>query len=217
MNYEEKVLYRKEDNEHHTAEIQEENLLPNAQGNNPDITTDTNERDVPQVEDEVILDKTLGVSTSNTVKPENDVQEKQQVGTPAQFSSKTNAPTKRYNLRSCPYQRLDHSLCKNNNDKESLTNESTSKNNIMEGVEGEPDVQNNITRRDSESTIIYDPNEYADVSTGHTCTSKRDRPKLSDSDTEPTTETAQAMKYARVDDSEDEDPSETVVNKVSNK
>ena len=38
----------------------------------------------------------------------------------------------------------------------------------MEGVEGEPDVQNKITRRDSESTIIYDPNEYADVSTGQT-------------------------------------------------
>ena len=40
----------------------------------------------------------------------------------------------------------------------------------MEGVEGEPDVQNNITRRDS--TIIYDSNEYADVSTGQACTSK---------------------------------------------
>ena len=77
----------------------------------------------------------------------------------------------------------------------------------MEGVEGEPDVQNNITRINSESTIIYDPKEYADVSTGQACTSKRDRSELSDSDTEPTTETAQAMKYARVDDSEDEDPS----------
>ena len=65
---------------------------------------------------------------------------KQQVGIPVQFSSKTKAPTKRYNLRSRPYQRIDHSLCKYNNDKESLTNESTSKNNIMEGVEGEPDV-----------------------------------------------------------------------------
>ena len=87
----------------------------------------------------------------------------------------------------------------------------------MEGVEGEPDVQNNITRRDSESTIIYDPHEYADVSTGHACTSKRDRSEFSDSDTEPTTEIAQAMKYARVDDSEDEDPSETVVNQVPDK
>ena len=145
------------------------------------------------------------------------MQEKQQVGIPVQFASKTKAPTKRYNPWLCPYQRIDHSLCKNNNDKESLTNESTSKNNIMEVVEGEPDVQNNITRRDSDSTIIYDPNEYAYVSTGHACTSKRDRSELSDSDTEPTTETAQAMKYARVDDSEDEDPSETVVNQVSDK
>ena len=82
----------------------------------------------------------------------------------------------------------------------------------MEGVEGELDVHNNITRRDSESTIIYGPNEYADVSTGQACTSKRDRSELSDSDTEPTAETAQAMKYARVDDSKDEYPSETVVN-----
>ena len=81
----------------------------------------------------------------NTVKLEEDVQEKQQVGIPVQFSSKTKAPTKRYNLRLCPYQRIDHSLCKNNNDKESLTNESTSKTNIMGGVEGEPDVQNNIS------------------------------------------------------------------------
>ena len=87
----------------------------------------------------------------------------------------------------------------------------------MEGVEGEPDVQNKITRRDSESKIIYDPNEYADVSTGQTGSFKRDRSELSDSDTEPTTDTAQAMKYARVDDSEDEDPSETVVNQVSDK
>ena len=87
----------------------------------------------------------------------------------------------------------------------------------MEGLEGELDVQDNITRRDSESKIIYDPNECAVVSTGHACTSKRDRSELSDSDTEPTTETAQAMKYARVDDSEDEDPSETVVSQVSNK
>ena len=87
----------------------------------------------------------------------------------------------------------------------------------MEGVEGKPDVQNNITRRDSESTIICDPHEYADVSSGHACTSKRDRSELSDSDTEPTTEIEQAMKYARVDDSEDEDPSETVVNQVQDK
>ena len=43
----------------------------------------------------------------------------------------------------------------------------------MEGVEGEPDVQNKISRRDSESTIIYDPNEYADVSTGQTGSLKR--------------------------------------------
>ena len=212
-----KVLYRKEDDEHNTEEIQEEILVPNEQENTPDITTDTNESDVPPVADEVILDGTSGVSTSNTDKPEEHVQEKQQVGIPVQFSSKTKAPTKRYNLRSRPYQRIDHSLCKYNNDKESLTNESTSKNNIMEGVEGEPDVQNKITRRDSESTIIYDPNEYADVSTGQTGSFKRDRSEFSDSDTEPTTDTAQAMKYARVDDSEDEDPSETVVNQVSDK
>ena len=87
----------------------------------------------------------------------------------------------------------------------------------MEGVERERGVLNSITSRDSESTIIVDPNEYADVSTGLACRSKRDRSELSDSDTEPTTETAQAIKYARMDDSEDEDPSETVVNKVSNK
>ena len=48
----EKVLYRKEDEEHHTEEIQEDILVHNAQGNTPDITTDTNERDVPQVADE---------------------------------------------------------------------------------------------------------------------------------------------------------------------
>ena len=54
------------------------------------------------------------------------------------------------------------------------------------------------------------------VSTGQACRSKRDRSELSDSDIEPTTETAQAMKYARVDDSEYEDPSETVVNQVRN-
>ena len=45
----------------------------------------------------------------------------------------------------------------------------------MEGVERELDVQNKITHRDSESTIIYDPNEYADVATGQSCRSKRDR------------------------------------------
>ena len=64
------------------------------------------------------------------------------------------------------------------------------------------DYHNKITRRDSQITIIHDPNEYADVSTGQTCRSKR-----SESDTESTTDTAQAMPYARVDDSEDEDPS----------
>ena len=52
----EKVLYIKEDNEHYTEEIQEDILVPNAQGNTPDITTGTNERDVPQGADEVILD-----------------------------------------------------------------------------------------------------------------------------------------------------------------
>ena len=104
-----KVLYRKEDNEHNTEEIQEEILVPNEQENTPDITTDTNESDVPPVADEVILDGTSGVSTSSTVKPEEHVQEKQQVEIPVQFSSKTKAPTKRYNLRSHPYQRIDHS------------------------------------------------------------------------------------------------------------
>ena len=84
----------------------------------------------------------------------------------------------------------------------------------MEGVERERDVHNKITRRDSKSTIIDDPNEYADVSTGHACRSKRDRSELSDSDTEPTTETAHAINYVRVDDSEGEDPSETMVNQV---
>ena len=93
-----KVLYRKEDNEHNTEEI----LVPNEQENTPDITTDTNESDVPPVADEVILDGTSGVSTSSTVKPEEHVQEKQQVEIPVQFSSKTKAPTKRYNLRSRP-------------------------------------------------------------------------------------------------------------------
>ena len=53
MNY--KVLYRKEDDEHNTEEIQEEILVPNDQENTLDNTTDTNERDVPQVADEVIL------------------------------------------------------------------------------------------------------------------------------------------------------------------
>ena len=53
-----KVLYRKEDNEHNTEEIQEEILVPNEQENTPDITTDTNESDVPPVADEVILDGT---------------------------------------------------------------------------------------------------------------------------------------------------------------
>ena len=32
---------------------------PNEQENTPDITTDTNERDVPQVADEVILDENI--------------------------------------------------------------------------------------------------------------------------------------------------------------
>ena len=40
------------------------------------MTTNTNESDVPQVADEVILDETSGVSTSNTVKLEEHVQEK---------------------------------------------------------------------------------------------------------------------------------------------
>ena len=62
--------------------------------NPPDITTDTNESDVPPVADEVILDGTSGVSTSNTDKPEEHVQEKQQVGIPVQFSSKTKASYK---------------------------------------------------------------------------------------------------------------------------
>ena len=212
-----KLLYRKDDDEHNTEEIQEEILVPNEQENTPENTTDTNERDVPQVADEVILDETSGVSTSNTVKPEEHVQEKQQVEITVQFSSKTKAPTKRYNLRVRPYERIGHSLYKDTNEDEAFIKESTSQGNIMEGVEGEPYVQNKITRRDSESTIIYDPNECADVSTGHACRSKRDRSELSDSDTEPTTDTAQAMKYARVDDSEDEDPSETVVNQVSDK
>ena len=67
----EKVLFRKEEDEHHTEEIQEEIPVLNT----PNITTDTNERDVPPVADEVILDGTSGVSTSNTVKPEEHVQE----------------------------------------------------------------------------------------------------------------------------------------------
>ena len=133
----EKVLYRKEDDKHHTDEIQEEILVPNAQENTPDITTDTNERDIPQVTDEVILDGTSGVSTSNTVKPEEDVQEKQQVGIPVQFSSKTNAPTKRYNLRARSYEIIGHSLYKDTNEDEAFIKESTSKSNIMEGVERE--------------------------------------------------------------------------------
>ena len=184
----EKVLNRKEDDEHNTEEIQEEILVPNTLGHTPDITTDTNERDVPHVADEVILDGTSGVSTSNTVKPEYHVQEKQHVGIPVQFSSKTKAPTKRYNLRARPYERNGHSVYKDTNEDEAFIKESTSQSNIMEGVERERDVQNKITRRDSETTIIYDPNEYADVSTGQACRSKRDRSELSDSDTEPTTE-----------------------------
>ena len=51
-------------------------LVPNAQENTPDITTDTNESDIPQVADEVISDETSGVSTSNTVQSEEHVQEK---------------------------------------------------------------------------------------------------------------------------------------------
>ena len=103
------------------------------------------------------------------------------------------------------------------NDKESLTNESTSKNNIMEGVEGEPDVQNKITRRDSSVQLYMIQTNTQMYQLDQTGSFERDRSELSDSDTEPTTDTAQAMKYARVDDSEDEDPSETVVNQVSDK
>ena len=120
---EEKVLYRKDDDEHHTEEIQEEILVPNAQGNTTDITTDTNERNVPQVADEVILDGTSGVSTSNTVKPEEHVQEKQQLGIPVQFSSKA---IKRYNLTARPYERIGHSLYKDTNEDEAFIKESTS-------------------------------------------------------------------------------------------
>ena len=36
----------------------------------PDIASDTNEREVPQVVDEAILDKTTGTTISYTVKPE---------------------------------------------------------------------------------------------------------------------------------------------------
>ena len=47
MNYKKKELYGKEDEEHHTEKIQEEILVPNAQEKTSDV---------PQVEDEVILD-----------------------------------------------------------------------------------------------------------------------------------------------------------------
>ena len=124
-----KVLYRKEDDEHNTEEIQEEILVPNEQENTPENTTDTNERDVPQVADEVILDETSGVCTSNTVKPEEHVQEKQQVEIPVQFSSKTKAPTKRYKLRARPYKRIGHSLYKDTNEDEAFIKESTSQSN----------------------------------------------------------------------------------------
>ena len=46
----------------------------------------------------------------------------------------------------------------------------------MDGVEREKDVQNPITRRESDGTIIDDPNEYADVSTGQTGISKETDP-----------------------------------------
>ena len=100
----------KEDVEHHTEEIQAETLVSNAQEYTSDITTDTNEGDVSQVADEIILDETSGVSTTNTLKPEEYEHENQHVGISVQFSSKSNAPTKRYNLRSRPYQIIDHSL-----------------------------------------------------------------------------------------------------------
>ena len=51
----EKVLYRKEDDEHHIEEIQDEILVPNELRNTPDIKTDTNERDVPQVADGISI------------------------------------------------------------------------------------------------------------------------------------------------------------------
>ena len=108
-------------------------------------------------------------------------------------------------------------MYKDTNEDDAFIKDSISQSNSIGGVEREQDVQNKITRRDSESTIIYDPNEYADASTGLTGRFKIYRSELSDSDTEPITETAQAMKYDRVDDSEDEDPSETVVNQVFNK
>ena len=143
----ENVLYRKEDDEHHTEEIREEILVPNTQGNNPDITTNTNENDDPQVADEVILDRTSGVSTSNIVKPEEHVHEKQQVGIPVQFPCKTKAPSKRYNLMARPYERIGYSLYKDTNENEAFFKESTSQSKIMEGVERERHVQNKITRR----------------------------------------------------------------------
>ena len=43
----------KEDHEHHTEGIQEEELVPNEQEISPDITSETNEHDVPQIVDEV--------------------------------------------------------------------------------------------------------------------------------------------------------------------
>ena len=51
INNKDKVLYGKEDDEHNTEEIQEEILVPNEQENTPENTTDTNERDVPQLAD----------------------------------------------------------------------------------------------------------------------------------------------------------------------
>ena len=113
---------------------------------------------------------------------------------------------KRYNLRSRPYDRTDHSSSDDDTIVDELERVKLTK------VEQQTDHDTEgaaapSSRRDSESTIIYDPNEVADDSHGRTGSTKRERTESTESCYD-SDDPIHAMKTARIDDSEDEDESE---------
>ena len=113
---------------------------------------------------------------------------------------------KRYNLRSRPYDRTDHSSSDDDTvvdelERVKLTEIEQQTDHDTEGAAAPS------SRRDSESTIIYDPNEVADDSHGRTGSTKRERTESTESCYD-SDDPIHAMKTARIDDSEDEDESE---------
>ena len=123
---------------------------------------------------------------------------------------------KRYNLRSRPYDRTDHSSSDDDTvvdelERVKLTETEQHSDHDTEGAAAPS------RRRDSESTIIYDPNEVADDSHGRTGSTKRERTESTESCYD-SDDPIHAMKTARIldydsegeDESEDEDHPEDV-------